>query len=68
MTEKNTYSYTEKTFQKTPNTAMFSFATIGLLVLLSLLLVTGCGDYYVNVDKEAVKIEADVEGLINGND
>jgi hypothetical protein len=29
------------------------------MVLLSLLLVTGCGDYYVNVDKEAVKLEID---------
>lgn len=37
-------------------------------IILIIVLLCGCGDYYINVDKEAVKIEADMEGLINGND
>lgn len=37
-------------------------------IILIVLLLCGCGDYYVNVDKDSVKIEADVEGLIDGND
>ena len=39
-----------------------------LLLLVIAVIIKGCGDYYVNVDKDAVKIEADVEGLLDGND
>lgn len=46
--------------------------TVKLAMLLFLLVIAviikGCGDYYINVDKDAVKIEADVEGLLDGND
>lgn len=39
-----------------------------LFLLVIAVIIKGCGDYYVNVDKDAVKIEADVEGLLDGND
>lgn len=42
--------------------------TILLFLLVVSVIIKGCGDYYVNVDKDAVKIEADVEGLLDGND
>jgi cell division protein FtsB len=70
-TAKNTFTYTEKTSQKSENMQkrkIILFVTVVFMGLLSLVLLIGCGDYYVNVDKDAVKIEADVEGLINGND
>ena len=38
-----------------------------LFLLVMAVIVKGCGDYYVNVDKDAVKIEADTEGLFDGN-
>jgi hypothetical protein len=30
-----------------------------LLLLVVAVIIKGCGDYYVNVDKEAVKLEID---------
>ena len=36
-----------------------------LLLLVIAVMIKGCGDYYVNVDKDAVKIEADK--LIDNN-
>ena len=76
-TAKNTFIDTETTSLKLRNTqkkAIFLFTTIGLLGLLSLVFLVGCGDYYVNVDKEAVKLEIDslidkeaLDGLRKGN-
>lgn len=39
-----------------------------LFLLVIAVIIKGCGDYYVNVDKDAVKIEANTEGLLDGND
>ena len=58
-TAKNTFMFTKKISPKMRNMATFSFVTVAIMLLLSLLLLTGCGDYYVNVDKEAVKMEID---------
>lgn len=30
-----------------------------LTLLLIILMLTGCDDYYINVDKEAIKLEAE---------
>lgn len=47
---------------------IFANAVVFIIMIISLFYLEGCGDYYVNVDKDAVKIEADAEGLIDGND
>ena len=65
-TAKNTFISTKKIFPKMRNMATFSFVMAAIMGLLSLLLLTGCGDYYINVDKEAVKME--VDSLIDGKE
>lgn len=47
---------------------IFANTVVFIVMIISLFYLEGCGDYYVNVDKEAVKIEADMEGLLDGND
>ncbi len=47
---------------------IFANTVVFIVMIISLFYLEGCGDYYVNVDKDAVKIEADVEGLLDGND
>lgn len=47
---------------------IFANTVVFIVMIISLFYLEGCGDYYVNVDKDAVKIEADTEGLFDGND
>lgn len=41
-----------------------------LFLVVALIILVGCGDYYINVDKEAVKMEVehliDKEALLDG--
>ena len=35
-----------------------------IFLVVALIILVGCGDYYINVDKEAIKME--VDSLIDG--
>ena len=37
-----------------------------LVLIVALIVLVGCGDYYINVDKEAIKME--VDSLIDGKE
>lgn len=36
---------------------------IFLILMITALIITACGDYYVNVDKDAVKLEIPKENI-----
>ena len=42
---------------------IFANTVVFIVMLISLFYLNGCGDYYVNVDKEAVKLDVPLEQI-----
>ena len=45
---------------------IFANTVVFIVMIISLFYLEGCGDYYINVDKEAIKME--VDSLIDGKE
>lgn len=42
---------------------IFANTVVFIVMIISLFYLEGCGDYYVNVDKDAVKLEIPKENI-----